>query len=76
MNNLSLDFSSDFRPLAARMRPERLEQYIGQSHLLAAGKPLRRAIEAGHCHSMILWGPPGTGKTTLAELMEIGRAHV
>ncbi len=69
MNNLSLDFSSDFRPLAARMRPERLEQYIGQSHLLAAGKPLRRAIEAGHCHSMILWGPPGTGKTTLAELM-------
>lgn len=69
MSNLSLDFAPDFRPLAARMRPERLEQYIGQSHLLAPGKPLRRAIEAGHCHSMILWGPPGTGKTTLAEVM-------
>lgn len=69
MSNLSLDFAADFRPLAARMRPERLDQYIGQSHLLAEGKPLRRAIEAGHCHSMILWGPPGTGKTTLAELM-------
>ncbi len=69
MSSLSLDFSADFRPLAARMRPERLEQYIGQEHLLAPGKPLRRAIEAGLCHSMILWGPPGTGKTTLAELM-------
>lgn len=69
MSSLSLDFSADFRPLAARMRPESLEQYIGQEHLLAPGKPLRRAIEAGQCHSMILWGPPGTGKTTLAELM-------
>lgn len=69
MNTLSLDFAPDFRPLAARMRPELLDQYIGQQHLLGEGKPLRRAIEAGHCHSMILWGPPGTGKTTLAELM-------
>ena len=69
MNTLDLDFSADFRPLAARMRPERFEHYIGQEHLLAPGKPLRRAIEAGQCHSMILWGPPGTGKTTLAELM-------
>ncbi len=69
MSTLSLDFSADFRPLAARMRPECFEHYIGQEHLLAPGKPLRRAIEAGHCHSMILWGPPGTGKTTLAELM-------
>ena len=69
MNRLDLDFSADFRPLAARMRPERFEHYIGQEHLLAPGKPLRRAIEAGQCHSMILWGPPGTGKTTLAELM-------
>ena len=41
---------------------------FGQSHILGKGKPLRRAIEAGHLHSMILWGPPGTGKTTLAEL--------
>lgn len=69
MSSLSLDFSADFRPLAARMRPESFAQYIGQEHLLAEGKPLRRAIEAGHCHSMILWGPPGTGKTTLAELI-------
>lgn len=69
MSSLPLDFAPDFRPLAARMRPERLEQYIGQQHLLAPEKPLRRALEAGHCHSMILWGPPGTGKTTLAELM-------
>ena len=70
MNNLSLDFSENsFQPLAARMRPENLAQYIGQQHLLAAGKPLPRAIEAGHLHSMILWGPPGTGKTTLAEVI-------
>ncbi|MGV3345058.1 replication-associated recombination protein A [Enterobacteriaceae bacterium LUAb1] len=75
MSNLSLEFShTEFQPLAARMRPETLTQYIGQQHLLAESKPLRRAIEAGHLHSMILWGPPGTGKTTLAEL--IGRyAH-
>ena len=70
MSNLSLDFSDNtFQPLAARMRPENLAQYIGQQHLLAAGKPLPHAIEAGHLHSMILWGPPGTGKTTLAEVI-------
>lgn len=64
MSNYSLDFSGDddFRPLAARMRPETLDQYIGQQHILGLGKPLRRALEAGHIHSMILWGPPGTGK--------------
>jgi len=45
-----------------------VEQYIGQAHILGEGKPLRRALEAGHIHSMILWGPPGTGKTTLAEV--------
>ncbi|MGC6341517.1 replication-associated recombination protein A [Bisgaard Taxon 45] len=70
MSNLSFDFSQQaFQPLAARMRPTTLEQYCGQSHLIGEGKPLRRAIEAGHVHSMILWGPPGTGKTTLAEII-------
>ncbi|MCG3863072.1 replication-associated recombination protein A [Photobacterium sp. Ph5] len=68
MNNFSLDFSSDFRPLAARMRPRTVEEYIGQQHILGQGKPLRRALEGGQLHSMILWGPPGTGKTTLAEV--------
>ncbi len=79
MSNLSLDFASsnEFQPLAARMRPATLQQYIGQQHLLAPGKPLPRAIEAGHLHSMILWGPPGTGKTTLAEIIaHYGQADV
>ncbi len=57
-----------YQPLAARMRPRNLDDYIGQEHLLAAGKPLREAITRGHLHSMILWGPPGVGKTSLAKL--------
>src|SRR5690242_18464526 len=57
------------RPLADRMRPRSLDEFIGQRHLLAPGKPLREAIEGGQLHSMILWGPPGTGKTTLARLI-------
>ena len=69
MSSLSFDFSEDYRPLAARMRPRTLAEYIGQSHLFSEGKPLYRAILAGHAHSMILWGPPGTGKTTLAEII-------
>ena len=61
--------SAAYRPLADRMRPRTLDAYTGQSHILAEEKPLRRAIEEGNLHSMILWGPPGTGKTTLAKLL-------
>ena len=58
-----------YRPLADRMRPRTLAAYTGQAHILGEGKPLRRAIEDGNLHSMVLWGPPGTGKTTLARLL-------
>ena len=56
-------------PLAERLRPQSLDDVIGQRHLLGPGKPLRVAFESGEPHSMILWGPPGVGKTTLARLM-------
>lgn len=70
MPSMSFEFAHDeFQPLAARMRPRNLSEYIGQTQLLGKDKPLRQAIEAGHLHSMILWGPPGTGKTTLAEII-------
>jgi putative ATPase len=61
--------ADEARPLADRMRPQTLTDYVGQSHLLDVGKPLRRMLEGRHLHSMILWGPPGTGKTTLARLI-------
>ena len=57
------------RPLAERMRPRTLDEMVGQKRLLAANTALRRAVESGHVHSMILWGPPGCGKTTLALLL-------
>jgi putative ATPase len=66
---MSLFAQDDAVPLAARMRPQTMDEYAGQEHLLGQGKPLRKMLEAGQCHSMVLWGPPGTGKTTLAELI-------
>src|SRR5437763_11971567 len=56
-------------PLAEALRPKSLDDFVGQQHLLGPGKPLRLAFQSGKPHSMILWGPPGVGKTTLARLM-------
>ena len=64
-----LFFTEPRQPLAEALRPKILTEVIGQTHLLGVGKPLRLAFEAGKAHSMILWGPPGVGKTTLARLM-------
>lgn len=58
-----------YQPLAAKMRPLTLHDYIGQTHILGEGKPLREALDGGQLHSMILWGPPGVGKTSLAKLV-------
>ena len=76
ITNLSFQSSADlfdqvdsFRPLADRMRPQTLDTFMGQSHLLGKDKPLRLAIEQSKLHSMIFWGPPGTGKTTLARII-------
>jgi putative ATPase len=57
------------RPLADRMRPRTLDEFVGQEQVIGTGKPLRQALEKGQLHSLILWGPPGTGKTTLARLI-------
>jgi len=73
MADTELKFAADagagWRPLADRMRPANLDEFVGQAQLLAPGKPLRRLLEGRTLHSMILWGPPGTGKTTLARLV-------
>ncbi len=69
MDDLFGDVASDNVPLAERLRPRVLDDIVGQTHLLGEGKPLRLAFAAGKLHSMILWGPPGVGKTTLARLM-------
>ena len=58
-----------YQPLAAKMRPRNLDDYIGQEHLIGPGKPLREALEKGQLHSMVLWGPPGVGKTSLARMV-------
>ena len=68
---MSLFSQQTYAPLAARMRPVTLDEYVGQSHLVGPGKPLRKMLESSHCHSMVLWGPPGTGKTTMAELIAV-----
>lgn len=60
-----------YRPLADRMRPRSVDEFVGQAHLLKENSPLRVAIDSGHPHSMVLWGPPGTGKTTIAHLISV-----
>jgi len=68
-NNSEPDVKAEFQPLAALLRPKTLAEYVGQEHILAPGMPLTKAISLGKCHSVIFWGPPGTGKTTLAEII-------
>ncbi|MFK4754314.1 MULTISPECIES: replication-associated recombination protein A [Oceanospirillaceae] len=58
-----------YEPLASRMRPQSLQEYVGQTHVVGPGAPLRRSLDAGQLHSLIFWGPPGVGKTTLARLV-------
>jgi putative ATPase len=75
-DDLFTDTRGAYQPLAARLRPLSLAEYAGQEHILGPGKPLREAIESGQLHSMVLWGPPGVGKTTLAKMMaEKGNAQ-
>ena len=69
IDKTEVNTSDGYIPLAARMRPESLSGYVGQKHLLDEGKPLYQLIKSGRPHSMIFWGPPGTGKTTLARII-------
>src|SRR5687767_14071433 len=69
MNRTLLEQKSVYTPLAARMRPQSLDEFVGQESIVGKDTALRRAIEQGTVGSLILWGPPGVGKTTLAELI-------
>jgi len=72
MEDMTSDLFSQgnaYEPLASRMRPTSLEEYVGQEHVVGPGTPLRRSLDAGQLHSLIFWGPPGVGKTTLARLV-------
>ena len=69
MTESLFNIEKPYQPLAARLRPLQLDEFIGQEHLLSPGKPLYEALQSGQAHSMILWGPPGTGKTTLARIL-------
>ena len=69
MEQHSLFHQKDTQPLAARLRPRTLEEFFGQRHLLAEGRVLRNLIESDRLSSMIFWGPPGVGKTTLARII-------
>lgn len=68
-NLFSKNLNTTFAPLAERMRPKSLKDYVGQKHILGPGKPLRRMIESGKLQSIILWGPPGSGKTSIARVI-------
>ena len=62
-------------PLAARIRPKNLDEFVGQTHLVGEDKPLRKALELGVISSMIFWGPPGVGKTTMAKILARQTGH-
>ena len=69
MEQMSLFDKDIYEPLAARLRPKTIDEYVGQDHLVGPGRPLRNLIESDKVSSMILWGPPGVGKTTLARII-------